>query len=340
MYPVGTPLSHVLILEQRAVSGATGEFSRLLHHLALGAKVVAKAVAHAGLMDDVLGDSQGANASGETQKKLDVYAHERLVHHLVHSGLIAVLGSEEDEHAIRVPDGVRRGDYVVTIDPLDGSGNIDVNLSIGTIFSIYRLPETPSDGDCTDELLLRRGDEQIAAGYVLYGPSTVLVLTTGNGVRGFTLDPLVGEFLLTHPDIRIPERGATYAINEGNAANWLPWTRDYVASLKGSGNGAGKAYGLRYVGCLVGDIHRTLLKGGIFLYPGDRKSPRGKLRLVYEGFPMAFLIEQAGGRATDGVRRILDYTAEALHQRVPLVLGSPRDVEEAAQFASAGLEVA
>lgn len=339
MYAIGTPLSHVLILEQRAL-GATGEFSRLVHHLVLGAKVVAKAVSHAGLMEDTMGETGGANASGETQKKLDIYAHERLVHHLVHSGLIAVLGSEEDEHAIRVPDGVRRGQYVVAIDPLDGSGNIDVNLPIGTIFSIYRLPSTPADGECDDALLLRRGDEQVAAGYVLYGPSTVLVLTTGHGVMGFTLDPQVGEFLLTHPSIRMPERGATYAINEGNAGNWLPWTTEYIASLKSDRNGRGKPYGLRYVGCLVGDIHRTLLKGGIFLYPGDRKSPKGKLRLVYEGFPMAFLIEQAGGKATDGVNRILDYTAETLHQRVPLVLGSALDVEEAARCASAGFEVA
>lgn len=339
MYAIGTPLSHVLLLEQRALA-ATGEFSRLVHHLVLGAKVVAKAVSHAGLMEDTIGETGRANASGETQKKLDVYAHERLVHHLIHSGLIAVLGSEEDEHAIRVPDGVRRGQYVVTIDPLDGSGNIDVNLPIGTIFSIFRLPSTPADGESDDALLLRRGNEQVAAGYVLYGPSTVLVLTTGNGVMGFTLDPQVGEFLLTHPSIRMPERGSTYAINEGNAGNWLPWTSEYIASLKSDRNGGGKPYSLRYVGCLVGDIHRTLLQGGIFLYPGDRKSPKGKLRLVYEGFPMAFLIEQAGGKATDGVNRILDYKAETLHQRVPLVLGSVLDVEEAARYASAGLEVA
>lgn len=331
MHAIGTPLSHFLILGQQS-SGASGEFSRLVHHLALGAKVVARAVAHAGLAD-VLGETSAANASGDTQKKLDVYAHERLVDHLVHSGLIAVLGSEEDDHAIRVPEGVRRGRYVVTIDPLDGSGNIDTNQSIGTIFSIYRLPADPAEHECNDALLKRGGDEQIAAGYVLYGPSTVLVLTVGDGVHGFTLDPMVGEFFLTHPRIRLPERGGQYAINEGHAGQWHAWTRAYVATLKTDDNGRGKPYGLRYCGCLVADVHRILLSGGIFLYPGDTKHPQGKLRLVYEAFPMAMLVEQAGGAATDGRRRILDYRAEELHQRVPLVLGSRLDVEDVQRFA-------
>lgn len=333
MYPIGTPLSHFVLLEQQK-HVATGEFSRLLHHLALGAKVVAKAVSHAGLVD-VLGETKATNATGDTQKKLDVFANERFIDHLISSGLIAVLGSEENDNAIGVPDGKPRGRYIVTIDPLDGSSNIDCNVSIGTIFSIFRLERDLQPSDNLDALLLQPGHKQIAAGYVIYGPSTVLVLTTGNGVHGFTLDTLVGEFFLTHPNIRIPERGKIYAINEGNTHAWLPWTTAYVAHVKSDKNASGKPYGARYVGSLVADAHRTLLYGGVFLYPGDQKNPRGKLRLLYEAFPMAFILEQAGGAATDGVTRILDLTPTKLHEKVPLVLGSKLDVEEVAGFAAA-----
>lgn len=333
MYPIGTPLSHFVLLEQQK-HAATGEFSRLLHHLALGAKMVAKAVSHAGLVD-VLGETSGANASGDTQKKLDVYANDRYIDHLLNSGLIAVLGSEECDNAIAVPEGKPRGRYIVTIDPLDGSSNIDCNVCVGTIFSVFRLDRDLDGNDDLDQLLLQPGDSQIAAGYVLYGPSTVLVLTTGNGVHGFTLDTLVGEFFLTHPNIRIPERGKIYAINEGNTSQWLPWTKDYVDSLKSDRNPTGKPYSGRYVGSLVADAHRTLLYGGIFMYPGDKKNPNGKLRLLYEAFPMAFILEQAGGAASDGVQRILDRTPTALHERVPLILGSKLDVGDAAALAGA-----
>lgn len=336
MYRIGTPLSHYLILEQRKNPGATGEFSRLVHHLALGAKMVAHTIGQAGLAG-VLGETSRANSSGDTQKKLDVFAHERFVDHLVHSGLIAALGSEEDKDAIAVPDGVERGQYVVTIDPLDGSSNIDCNVSVGTIFSIYRLPRTPQPGDDLKPLLLRHGREQVAAGYVIYGPATMLVFTSGSGVQGFTLDPGIGEFFLTHPDLKIPARGKIYAINEGNMHYWEPWTAAYVASRKSHDNPLGKPYTHRYVGSLVADAHRTLLYGGVFLYPGDKLNPQGKLRLVYEAFPMAFLLEQAGGAATDGIRPILDRTASDLHERVPLVLGSPEDVADVAQFAGATL---
>ncbi len=331
MYPIGTPLSHFVIQEQQRNPGATGEFSRLLHHMVLGAKVVANAVGHAGLVD-VLGETDGENASGDVQKKLDVYAHDRFVDHLLHSGLIALMGSEEEDHAILVPPDLEKGRYLVTMDPLDGSSNIDCNVSVGTIFSVFDVPDNVDLSDNPDQLLLRKGSDQIAAGYVLYGPSTILCLTTGNGVNAFTLDSQVGEFFLTHPDIRIPERGRIYAINEGNTSAWERWTADYIASLKGTDNGCGMPYTHRYVGSLVADAHRTLLYGGIFLYPGDRNNPRGKLRTLYEAFPMAFLTEQAGGAATDGHQRILDLTPTELHERIPLVLGSRLDVEDAARF--------
>jgi len=330
-YPVGTPLSHYVLQEQQRAGSVSGEFSRLIHHLVLGAKVVGKFVAHAGLAE-MLGDDGGANSSGDAQKKLDVLAHERLSEHLLSSGLVAAIASEESAHAVAANADVAAGArYVVAFDPLDGSSNIDCNGSIGTIFSIFRCASPSGEIDDPDTLFLRPGREQVAAGYFLFGPSTALVLSTGNGVALFTLDPMVGEFFLTEDNIHVPVRGKYYALNEGNRQKWLTWTREY-ADWMHTGEATGSPYSQRYVGTLVADAHRTLLYGGIFAYPEDRKNPHGKLRLLYEAMPMAFLFEQAGGAATDGETGILDREIRALHQRTPLMLGSREDVGDLHMF--------
>jgi fructose-1,6-bisphosphatase I len=235
------------------------------------------------------------------------------------------MSSEEEEHAIPVPPQYRRGPYAMTFDPLDGSSNIDANVSIGTIFSIHRK-RTPGDAG-TIEDLLQAGRDQIAAGYVIYGTSTVLVYTTGAGVHGFTLDPTVGEFLLSHPDIRMPEQGAIYSVNEGNSSHWDETTRLIVERLKGTDNPRGAPYSTRYIGSLVADFHRNLLYGGVFLYPPDRKNRTGKLRLLSEAAPIGFIAEAAGGRAITGREKVLDIIPTELHQRVPLIVGSPREVD-------------
>jgi len=328
--PLGTTLSRFILMREREHPGARGEFSALLEAIGLAGRLVARATSRAGLAD-VLGVTGGVNVQGERVKKLDVLAHDALVACLDHVGHCCVLASEEVEDVIQLPDDVPQGDYAVAFDPLDGSSNTDNSMPMGTIFSIYRrVTPAGAKGDARD--FLRVGSEQVAAGYVVYGSSTMLVYTCGSGAHGFTLDPSLGVWLLSHPTMRIPERGRTYSCNTGNRAWWTAPVRAHVEALESRDPDRKRPYGHRYVGALVADFHRTLLEGGIFLYPADTKDPRkasGKLRLLYEGAPLAFVAEQAGGAATDGARRILDIRIETLHQRVPLFLGSRLDVEDA-----------
>lgn len=307
---------------------ATGEFSRLLRDLTLALRILARDVRRAGL-NDVLGMTDGTNVHGERVKRLDIHANEVIYRAMDHGGHLCVMASEESDGLMNIPDDYRKGKYVLVFDPLDGSSNIDVNVSIGTIFSIYkRLDETATTpGTIAD--VLQPGYKQVAAGYAMYGSSTQLVYTSGNGVDVFTFDPTIGEFLLTFEKIRIPKRGRIYSVNSGNAHKWPQGVRDYVSNLLRPSEDGLRPYSLRYVGTMVADIHRTLHYGGIFMYPSDASSPTGKLRLVYEVNPMAFIVEQAGGRATDGQRRVLDIQPDSLHQRVPCFIGSEDDVRDA-----------
>ena len=313
------------ILEQeRLHPEATGELSNLLYDFALGAKIIAASIRRAGLVN-ILGSAGSTNIQGEEQKKLDVMANETLTSVMGHTGRVCVMASEEDEELIPVPPGWPAGKYAVLFDPLDGSSNIDVNASVGTIFSIYQRESMTGQGTLAD--VLQRGSKQVAAGYVMYGSSVMLVYTAGHGVHGFTLDPTIGEFLLSHEDLRLPEVGVYYSVNESNFARWNKGIQRAVRGLHGDMPDRIKGKNSRYIGSLVADFHRNLITGGIFLYPADTKNVNGKLRLTYEANPMALIAEQAGGAATDGQRRILDLQPEALHQRVPLVIGSKRDVE-------------
>ena len=327
--------SRVITLEQFIIEGqtktnaSTGELSRLLRDIGLAAKIINREVNKAGLVD-ILGITGKQNVHGEEVKQLDVFAHNELIATLRRGGESSILGSEEEEDII--PLHADTGHYVVLFDPLDGSSNIDVNVSIGTIFSIYRRRNTSMNLDDQRLEALQPGDQQVAAGYVLYGSSTMFVYTTGNGVNGFTLDPGIGEFLLSHRDIKIPKKGKYYSTNQGNYNTWEPALKNYVTYLQETDEASGRPFSLRYIGTLVADVHRTLLYGGIFFYPSSQSAPEGKLRLMYECNPMAFIIEQAGGRATTGRRRILDLQPEALHQRVPLFIGSEDDVTTAETF--------
>ena len=322
-----------LLLHQKQSPAATGIFTRLLYDLILAAKLIARSVNKAGLLD-VLGGTGEVNVQGENVQKLDEYANRILIHRMQRSGALCCMASEENADIIPIPERFAKGDYILIFDPLDGSSNIDVNINVGTIFSILRRI-SPGEQDITLSDVLQPGYKQVAAGYVLYGPSTMLVYTTGQGVHAFTLDPSVGEFLLSHTDMQIPERGKVYSVNEGNTSYWDEATVKAVASFKGNDNPRGKPYSHRYVGSLVADFHRTLLNGGIFVYPLDYKNPehpRGKLRLMCEAAPMAFLAEQAGGLASDGGQRIMEIVPESLHVRVPLFIGSAKDVEHAISF--------
>ncbi len=326
-------LNRHIIEQERLYPHATGAFTALLTDIALAAKIISYHVNKAGLVD-ILGKSGTTNVFGEEQEKLDVFAHEILVRSLVHGGKLCALASEESEGLIPIPDGIPKGKYVCLFDPLDGSSNIDVNVSIGTIFSIYRRV-TPGDGPGTLDDLLQPGCKQVCAGYVIYGSSTMLVYTTGTGVHGFTLDPSYGEFVLSHPNIKIPAKGKIYSVNESYFDYWDDGVKNYVRWAKKAMPSDGRPMNSRYIGSLVADFHRNLLKGGIFLYPGDNKSPdrkQGKLRLLYEAKPMAFIVEQAGGKASDGFRRILDIQPEELNQRTPLIIGSKEDVDIAEAF--------
>lgn len=310
--------------EERKYPEATGELSDLLHDLSLAAKVISLEVNKAGLVD-ILGFTGSSNVHGEEVKKLDVYAHEMLIKAMDHGGHLCVMASEEDEDIIHIPPEFYIGKYVLLFDPLDGSSNIDANVSIGTIFSIYRRISS-GNGPGTLEDCLQPGFKQVAAGYIIYGSSTIFVYTAGNGVHGFTLDPSFGEFILSHPNIKTPKKGKIYSINEGNYLYWHPGLKKYIKWLQEEDKSTGRPYSSRYIGSMVADIHRNLLYGGIFMYPADIRNPNGKLRLMYECNPMAFIVEQAGGRASDGKRRILEIQPEKLHQRVPIFIGSEEDV--------------
>ncbi|MCM0755812.1 class 1 fructose-bisphosphatase [Desulfovibrio aminophilus] len=326
MAPQITVTEH-LLLHQKRTPTATGRFTRLFNEIILSAKIISREVTKAGLVD-VLGFTGDTNVQGEEVRKLDEYANRVLIHRLSRCGVLCAMASEENADVIEIAAGLPVGEYILIFDPLDGSSNIDANVSIGTIFSILRR-KTPVEGPLLSSDVLQRGAEQVAAGYIVYGSSTMLVFTTGDGVHGFTLDPGVGEFLLSHPNIRIPEQGRIYSVNEGYQNYWDAPTRQVMEYFKNSEGARRKPYSLRYIGSLVADFHRNLLYGGVFLYPADGRDPKkpgGKLRLMCEANPLAMVVEQAGGLATDGVRRILDIEPEHLHQRVPLVIGSRDDV--------------
>ncbi len=320
---------HILEGEKRHPK-ATGELSALLSDLTLAAKVISLEVNKAGLVD-VLGYTGDENVHGEHVKKLDMFAHEILIHAMNHGGHLAVMASEEEADIIHIPERHHIGKYVLLFDPLDGSSNIDANVSIGTIFSIYKKL-SPDDDPGTMEDCLQPGHKQVAAGYVLYGSSTIMVYTAGDGVHGFTLDPAFGEFLLSHENIKTPKTANIYSLNEGNYKYWHKGLKKYIKYVQDADDRRGKPYSSRYIGSMVADIHRNLLYGGIFIYPADRRSPNGKLRLLYECNPMSFIVEQAGGRAIDGKRRILDIEPKSLHQRVPIYIGSESAVDMVEKF--------
>ena len=311
-------LAEFITERQHEFTYATGELSQLLTSFRLAAKIVNREVNKAGLAEDILGAQGTDNVQGEAQQKLDVYANDMFIRMLRSQGEVCAVASEENDDLIHFDNG---GKYVVAMDPLDGSSNIDVNVSIGTIFSIYRRI---SAGDkATMEDFMQPGTAQVAAGYIVYGSSTMLVYTTGHGVNGFTLDPSIGTFCLSHPNITTPPEGIYYSVNEGNSADFAPSVKAYIEDCKKAKTGA------RYIGSLVADFHRNLLKGGIYLYPATAKSPKGKLRLLYEANPLAMIVEQAGGSATDGSTRILDLKPTELHQRTPLFIGSKSMVASA-----------
>ncbi|MGH7483705.1 MAG: class 1 fructose-bisphosphatase [Longimicrobiales bacterium] len=320
-----------IIEQERMHPDATGAFSSILYDISLAAKMISREVRSAGLVD-ILGETDVVNVHGEQVRKLDDYANEVLFRSLDHGGYLCCMASEESEDVIPIPSRFPKGSYVVLFDPLDGSSNIDANVSVGTIFSIHRKVTAGVEGTLED--CLQPGTKQVAAGYVVYGSSTMLVYTTGNGVHGFTLDPSIGEFLLSHRDIRPPHPGARiYSCNEGNYGRWSDEQRALVDHLKGL-NGT-EPFKARYVGSLVADFHRTLLYGGIFMYPPDTASPDGKLRLLYECAPLAFIAEAAGGAATDGRERILEIEPTSLHQRTPFYVGSGEHVRLAADYLGA-----
>ena len=334
MEGLGIGVTEHLLIHQKESPEATGQFTRLLSELIFSAKIIAREVNKAGLVD-ILGLTGEVNIQGEKVRKLDDFANKVLVYRMQRAGVLCAMASEENADLIEVPDRFPRGSYILIFDPLDGSSNIDANVNIGTIFSIYR--KVSKRNYVTLEDFLRKGSEQVAAGYFLYGPSTMLVYTTGNGVSGFTLDPSVGEFLLSHPNITIPETGRVYSVNEAYTTYWDSHTRKTVEYFKSPENERGKPYGARYIGSLVADFHRNLLYGGIFMYPADSRDPakpRGKLRLLCEAAPLAFVAEQAGGAATDGTTPIRDIRASSLHERVPLFIGSRKDVEKATAIMS------
>jgi fructose-1,6-bisphosphatase I len=316
------------ILEQERVHAqATGDLTGLLWDLTLAAKVISYQVNRGGL-GDIFGEAGGANATGDLVQRLDQIAQDTIYKAMDHGGHLCVMVSEESPDLIPIPAKFPKGKYLLLYDPLDGSSNIEANVSIGTIFSVHRRISASGDGTLAD--CLRKGSEQVAAGYFLYGSSTMIVYTTGQGVYGFTLEPSIGEFLLSHERIVTPPKGKYYSINEGNFAGWDEPTRKYVEHLKQKDSATGRPYSLRYIGSLVADFHRTMLYGGVFLYPSDYSNPqkpKAKLRLLYEVAPMSFLMEQAGGLATTGAQRALDIQATSLHDRVPIVMGSKQDVE-------------
>ncbi len=324
-------LNQFIIKRQSAHPGAKGELSRLLHHIGIAAKIVNRSVNKAGLVD-ILGTHGDTNVQGEDQQKLDVFADIHFVDALKASGECCAVASEENENIIAFDDEMgKNGKYVFCMDPLDGSSNIDVNVSIGTIFSIFERVSPRGQLANMDDFL-QEGTKQVAAGYIIYGSSAMLVYTTGNGVNGFTLDPSIGEFCLSHPNIKTPKSGVIYSINEGNYINFPMGVKKYIKYCQEKDTKTKRPYTSRYIGSLVADFHRNLLKGGIFLYPETNKNPEGKLRLMYECNPVAFIAEQAGGVATNGKMRIMEIKPTHLHQRVALYTGSVNMVKKTEEF--------
>lgn len=323
-------LGEFIIDKQEDFKYSSGELSRLFNSIRLAAKVVSHKVNQAGLVD-IIGAFGQENIQGEQQQKLDVYANEVFIQTLINREIVCGIGSEENDDFISIEgrNGNNDNKYIVLMDPLDGSSNIDVNVSVGTIFSIYRRV-TPVGTPVTIEDFLQKGENQVAAGYVIYGSSTMLVYTTGNGVNGFTLNPAIGTFYLSHPEMTISEDGGIYSVNEGNYVHFPQGVKDYIKYCQAEEGD--RPYTSRYIGSLVSDIHRNILRGGIYLYPTNSKAPNGKLRLLYECNPIAFIIEQAGGKASDGFNRIMEIDPTELHQRVPFFCGSKNMVEKAEEF--------
>jgi fructose-1,6-bisphosphatase I len=307
---------------------ASGMLSGLLYNIALAGKLIASHTTRAGLAD-ILGATGTTNVQGELVQKLDIYAHRTIFQLNDHTGRLAVMGSEEEDDIIPIPAKYPTGKYVLLFDPLDGSSNIDYNVSVGTIFAIFKRKSTSDRGTLED--VLQKGSEIVAAGYIVYGSSTMLVYSTGNGVNGFTLDPSIGEFLLSHPNIMLPNKPKYYSANQGYQSRWSEGIQRYTRWLRGE-EGANSSLSLRYIGSMIADVHRNLLAGGVFYYPGDANTPNGKLRLLYEAIPMSFIIEQAGGYATNGRQPIRDIMPTALHQRTPLFVGNSNLVKKAETF--------
>lgn len=324
-----TTLSRHVLQQLQSFSSEAQDLSALMNRIALAGKLTARRLSRAGLMADVLGFAGGENVQGESVKKMDVFANEVFISVFKQSGLVCRLASEEMEKPYYIPENCPIGRYTLVYDPIDGSSNIDANLNVGSIFAIRQQEGNDESGEALD--LLQGGHKQLAAGYILYGPSTVLVYSIGRGVHAFTLDPSLGEFILWQENIQVPHHGAVYSANEGNFWQWEDSIRDYIRYVHRH-----EGYTGRYSGALVGDFHRILLQGGVFLYPGTVKKPEGKLRLLYESAPLAYLIEQAGGRASTGTQNIMDVVPEKLHQRTPLIIGSQEDVALVESFIQEG----
>lgn len=324
-------LEQFIIERQEEIPHSTGGFSRLLRDISVAAKIVNRDMRRAGLVD-IYGDTGEVNVQGEVQQVMDALAHTEFVRALRRGGECCLIGSEEHAEAIplRTNTNTEDGNYIVLLDPLDGSSNIEVNVSVGTIFSIYQLPEAFDEPSL--DAALQPGVEQVAAGYVVYGSSTMLVYTTGEGVNGFTLDPSIGEFLLSHPNITTPDDGKMYSVNEGNYESFELGLKKCIKWMQREDQATNRPYSTRYIGSFVADFHRNLLKGGLYIYPATAKNPEGKLRLMYEANPLAFIVEQAGGAASDGHRRIMEKDPNALHQRTPLYIGSKNMVQMAEEF--------
>ncbi len=325
-----TTLGQFLIERQNEKPNQPFLFSRLLHDIGIAAKIVNREVNKAGLVD-ILGEAGTTNIQGESVKKLDVFANDQFIAALQSGGECCLIASEENEDVIVIDSPVsKNAQYIVAMDPLDGSSNIDVNVSVGTIFSIYQRCTT--DGLASVEDALQKGVEQVAAGYVIYGSSTMLVFTTGSGVNGFTLDPSIGEFCLSHPNMKTPKTGKFYSVNEGNYLHFPDGVKKYLKYCQEEDKSTSRPYSSRYIGSMVADFHRNLLKGGLFVYPSSSGAPKGKLRLVYECNPLAFIAEQAGGRATNGFKRIMELDVTGLHQRTPVFIGSEEMVKKAEEM--------
>ena len=321
-----TTLSRHVLQQLQSFSADAQDLSAIMNRIALAGKLVARHLSRAGLMANVLGFTGETNVQGESVKKMDVYANDVFISVFKQSGLVCRLASEEMDKPYYIPENCPIGRYTLLYDPIDGSSNVDINLNVGSIFAIRQQQGNDLDGNATD-LLQQTGDDQIAAGYILYGPATVLVYSIGSGVHSFILDPSLGEFILAQENIRVPEQGPTYSTNEGNFWQWEEGMREFTRYVHRH-----EGYTARYSGALVGDFHRILMQGGVFIYPGTTQKPNGKLRLLYETAPLAFLIEQAGGKASDGHQRLLDLQAQELHHRAPLVIGSSQTVDLVESF--------